>query len=224
MFRVEELGGEAGELAELGGCWMSVPHALHGGSVMEFLAETLLQVRTRDGDLRALRMNAAQRMFEERRGRHNIVLKARQMGMSTWVSARFFLRTITLPGTMTVQVAHTREAAEAIFRDGAEVLGAAAGGDARRRAEAVEAERGADGVSGDGQRVPRGERGGRERGTRDHDPEPALQRGGAVAGGCGGDAGGVAGGADAGGGQAVCGGGGHSGRRRGGGFRSGRGD
>jgi Terminase RNaseH-like domain len=44
------------------------------------------------------------------------VLKARQMGISTWVAARFFLSTITRPGTLTVQVAHTQEAAEEIFR------------------------------------------------------------------------------------------------------------
>ena len=43
------------------------------------------------------------------------MLKARQMGITTWVSARFFLRTITRPGTLTLQVAHTREAAESIF-------------------------------------------------------------------------------------------------------------
>jgi hypothetical protein len=44
------------------------------------------------------------------------VLKARQMGLTTWTAARFFLKTITQPGTMTVQVAHTQEAAEEIFR------------------------------------------------------------------------------------------------------------
>jgi hypothetical protein len=38
------------------------------------------------------------------------------MGITTWIAARFFLRTITRPGTLTVQVAHTRTAAEAIFR------------------------------------------------------------------------------------------------------------
>jgi hypothetical protein len=43
------------------------------------------------------------------------VLKARQMGISTWVAARFFVRTITRPGTLTLQVAHTREAAESLF-------------------------------------------------------------------------------------------------------------
>jgi hypothetical protein len=75
-----------------------------------------LRVRDRDGRVRPLIANAAQRGFEERRGRQNIVLKARQVGMTTWVAARFFLRTITRPGTLTLQVAHTREAAETIFR------------------------------------------------------------------------------------------------------------
>ncbi len=57
-----------------------------------------------------------QRAFERRRGERNIVLKARQMGLTTWAAARFFLRTITQPGTLTLQVAHTQEAAEEIFR------------------------------------------------------------------------------------------------------------
>jgi hypothetical protein len=75
-----------------------------------------LKVRDRRGRLMPLVANAAQRRFEERRGRQNIVLKARQMGITTWVAGRFFLRTITRPGTLTLQVAHTREAAESIFR------------------------------------------------------------------------------------------------------------
>ncbi|MBW4037520.1 MAG: terminase [Acidobacteria bacterium] len=79
------------------------------------IAADLLRVRGRDGRLHPLAANAAQRRFEERRRRHNVVLKARQMGMTTWVAGRFFLRTITRPGTVTLQVAHTREAAEAIF-------------------------------------------------------------------------------------------------------------
>jgi hypothetical protein len=74
-----------------------------------------LRVRDREGHLQPLVANAAQRRFEERRERQNIVLKARQMGVTTWVAGRFFLRTITRPGTLTLQVAHTREAAEAIF-------------------------------------------------------------------------------------------------------------
>jgi hypothetical protein len=73
-------------------------------------------VRVRDGNIKPLRANAAQRLFDERRAQQNIVLKARQMGISTWVAARFFLKTITQPGTMTLEVAHTQEAAEEIFR------------------------------------------------------------------------------------------------------------
>jgi hypothetical protein len=115
VFTVRGLGGDAGELAELGRILDERPWRLHGKSVMEFLAESLLMVRARDGAIQPLRANAAQQSFEQRRAQHNIVLKARQMGISTWVSARFFLKTITTPGTLTVQVAHTREAAEAIF-------------------------------------------------------------------------------------------------------------
>ncbi len=78
--------------------------------------ERLLKVRDRNGTIRPLVANAAQRAFEKRRGRQHIVLKARQMGITTWVAARFFLKTITSAGTLTVQVAQTREAAEGIFR------------------------------------------------------------------------------------------------------------
>ena len=80
------------------------------------LAKLLLRVRDRAGVVRPLAANRAQREFALRRGRQNIVLKARQMGMTTWVAGRFFLKTITSPGVMTVQVAQTREAAEGIFR------------------------------------------------------------------------------------------------------------
>ena len=89
---------------------------LLGKQVWVWLAETLLRVRDRSGQDVALVPNAAQRAYAERRGRQNIVLKARQMGISTWVAARFFLKTITQPGTLTVQVAQSREAAEQIFR------------------------------------------------------------------------------------------------------------
>jgi hypothetical protein len=85
-------------------------------NVATWLAGEILRVRDREGVERPLRANAAQRAFERERGRQNIVLKARQMGVTTWVAGRFFLKTITTRGVMTVQVAHTREAAEGIFR------------------------------------------------------------------------------------------------------------
>lgn len=71
------------------------------------LTRLLLRVRDRSGNNVQLVPNRAQLEFERRRGQSNIVLKARQMGISTWVSARLFLKTATQPGTLTVQVAHT---------------------------------------------------------------------------------------------------------------------
>jgi hypothetical protein len=76
----------------------------------------LLRVRDREGVERPLIANAVQRAFERERRRQNIVLKARQMGITTWVAGRFFLKTVTTPGVLTLQVAQTREAAEGIFR------------------------------------------------------------------------------------------------------------
>ena len=102
---------------------MDVEELLMLGKYMELqpaalrqVAEGWLRVRDREGVERPLRANAVQRAFERGRGRQNIVLKARQMGITTWVAGRFFLKTITARGVMTVQVAQTREAAEGIFR------------------------------------------------------------------------------------------------------------
>lgn len=61
------------------------------------LMEALVRVRDRRGRNVKLIPNRAQLEFERRRGQKNIVLKARQMGISTWVSGRFFLKTITKP-------------------------------------------------------------------------------------------------------------------------------
>ncbi len=104
------------ELRRLGKMLDGRPGMLEGAEVGCFLAEALLRIRDRSGRICPLVANQAQRRFAEKRGRQNIVLKARQMGISTWVSGRFFLKTITQPGTMTVQVAHTQKAAESIFR------------------------------------------------------------------------------------------------------------
>ena len=103
-------------LEKLGRVLDQYPKNLRGRTVGMELAKKLLVVRTRDGAPRTLQANEVQKAFEFRRGRHNIVLKARQMGLTTWVAARFFLKTITQPGTTTLEVAHTQEAAEEIFR------------------------------------------------------------------------------------------------------------
>jgi hypothetical protein len=110
------MDGDLEELLKLGRLLDEPTETLEGKTAGVFLAEVLLKVRTRMGTFAPLQPNRAQREFERRRGRANIVLKARQMGISTWVAGRFFLKTVTQPGTLSVQVAHTQEAAEEIFR------------------------------------------------------------------------------------------------------------
>ncbi|HTV15519.1 MAG TPA: hypothetical protein VME68_12440 [Acidobacteriaceae bacterium] len=82
------------------------------------ITAALLKIRNRMGKLDDLIANEAQRQYTENawRNQRNIVLKARQMGITTWIAGQFFLKTILQPGTVTVQVAHTQEAAEQIFR------------------------------------------------------------------------------------------------------------
>jgi hypothetical protein len=75
-----------------------------------------LKVRNKSGKLVSLKANEVQRKYVENCSGRNIVLKARQLGMTTWVAAGFFLKTITHPGTLTVQVAHDQDSAEEIFR------------------------------------------------------------------------------------------------------------
>ncbi len=103
-------------LEELGKILDTEPGKLEGRRAIVAIAEGLLIVRSRTGRPVKLRANAVQMEFEKQRGQRNIVLKARQLGMTTWVAARFFLKTITNPGTLTLEVAHTQEAAEEIFR------------------------------------------------------------------------------------------------------------
>lgn len=116
LSRVTASDLDRNSLKTLGGILDKRPVSLRGRTVAMELAEKLLVVRTRGGSTEPLKPNLIQEAFERRRGQSNIVLKARQIGMTTWTAARFFLKTITHPGTLTLQVAHTRESAEEIFR------------------------------------------------------------------------------------------------------------
>jgi len=104
------------ELERFGRILDTRPRRLGGRTVVVALAAQLLLVRNRDGWTAPLKANPVQREFERHRGQRNIVLKARQMGLTTWAAARFFLKTITRPGSLTLEVAHTQQAAEEIFR------------------------------------------------------------------------------------------------------------
>jgi len=84
-------------------------------SDVDLMIGAWLKVRDKQGRLIALAPNRVQREFGRRSGKRNIVLKARQLGMTTYVAARFFVSTITRPGTLSVQVAHDQQSAEEIF-------------------------------------------------------------------------------------------------------------
>jgi Terminase RNaseH-like domain len=82
----------------------------------EYLMREKLKIRNKRGRLESLKANAVQRDYAEKAAKRSIVLKARQLGITTYVAARFFLNCISRPGTMCVQVAHDQRSAEEIFR------------------------------------------------------------------------------------------------------------
>jgi len=82
----------------------------------EYLMWALLRIRNKSGRLSSLSLNRAQQDLDRRSGKRNIVLKARQLGITTYVAGRFFLNCITQEGTLSVQVAHDQRSAEEIFR------------------------------------------------------------------------------------------------------------
>jgi hypothetical protein len=85
-------------------------------TIRDMLIERLLKVRNKKRGLVPLKPNRSQQEYRRNCTKRNIVLKARQLGMTTYVAARFFIQTITQPGTTTVQVAHNEQSAEEIFR------------------------------------------------------------------------------------------------------------
>ena len=96
--------------------WLEPPRGRWHATFRDFLVRHLLRIRDKQGKRVLLEPTRAQREYSRFCGRRNIVLKARQVGMTTWVAARFFLHTITRPGTVSVQVAHDLASAEALFR------------------------------------------------------------------------------------------------------------
>ncbi|HVP55410.1 MAG TPA: terminase [Candidatus Eisenbacteria bacterium] len=88
----------------------------HKVAAREFMMRKWLKIRNKNGRLQGLRVNAVQREYAKTAAKRNIVLKARQLGITTYVAARFFMNCITRPGTLCVQVAHDQRSAEEIFR------------------------------------------------------------------------------------------------------------
>lgn len=89
-----------------------------------YFAETLLRIRPKEGGLAFLGANPAQRelhrKLEEQKAKTGmvraIVLKARQMGISTYIAARFYKRTIQHPGLRTIIIAHEKPASNNLFK------------------------------------------------------------------------------------------------------------
>jgi hypothetical protein len=88
----------------------------HKVASREFLMSEWLKIRNKNARLQGLKVNTTQREYARTAAKRNIVLKARQLGITTYVAARFFLNCITRPGTLCVQVAHNPQSAEEIFR------------------------------------------------------------------------------------------------------------
>jgi len=82
----------------------------------DLFIERYLKIRTKKTNETDFRLNRAQRQYSGQCGRQNIVLKARQLGVTTYIAARFFAQTISQRGILSLQVTQDRESAEDIFR------------------------------------------------------------------------------------------------------------
>jgi hypothetical protein len=103
-------------LTELGQVLDERPPGLGGATVCDRLIPALLRIRNKAGLLVPLRLNESQRQISRTWQKRNIILKARQLGITTYVAARYFIAAITNPGSVVVQVAHDQRSAEEIFR------------------------------------------------------------------------------------------------------------
>src|SRR5215510_162898 len=93
-------------------------HAQRLRTDLAYFAEYALKLRPKTGALVPFKFNAAQLKLHEAIERQKaaigrvrvVCLKARQLGISTYIAARLFHRTITNPGLRTVIVGHERRA------------------------------------------------------------------------------------------------------------------
>ena len=109
---VEQLKPLGEHLCEL----IYLPASEEQPNVRQRSMDRLLRVRNKNRRVCKLNLNDVQQDVDLRASNRNIVLKARQVGITTYVAARFFLSTMLQPGTLSVQVAHDQQSAEEIFR------------------------------------------------------------------------------------------------------------
>jgi hypothetical protein len=98
-------------------------HAGRMQSDLEYFARHALKLRPKLGPLEPIVFNAAQKKLHEiiegqkaKTGRVRvIVLKARQLGVSTYTAARFYHRTVNSPGLRCIIIGHERRASSNLF-------------------------------------------------------------------------------------------------------------
>jgi hypothetical protein len=98
-------------------------HAVRLRNDLEYFAQSTLKLRSKAGPIEPFLFNAAQlklhQVIEEQKAKTGrvrvVVLKARQMGVSTYVAARFYWKTVHAPGIRTLIVGHERAASRNLF-------------------------------------------------------------------------------------------------------------
>jgi hypothetical protein len=83
----------------------------------DYFCVKYLKIVTKDAKLRPLTLNSAQKEINAnfKTNRHQMLLKARQLGSTTGIAARFFWDALFHPHTSVAVVAHTDEAVKRIF-------------------------------------------------------------------------------------------------------------
>jgi len=90
---------------------------------LEYFAETALKLRPKAGPIEPFKFNAAQKklhaLLEEQKAKTGrvraVILKARQLGISSYTAARFYHRTIHSPGLWTIILGHERRASSNLY-------------------------------------------------------------------------------------------------------------
>jgi len=98
-------------------------HATRVKGDLEYFAQ-YLKIRPKVGSLAPFTLNPAQlelhRLIEEQKAKTGrvraIVLKARQLGVSTYVAARFYHKTVNAPGLRTIILGHKVDASRNLFQ------------------------------------------------------------------------------------------------------------
>jgi len=78
--------------------------------------EANLQIRSKDRRIIPLKLNPLQADYHAHATQWDVILKARQIGFTTLICARYFADSVLRPNTVSVIVAHDTDSSEKIFR------------------------------------------------------------------------------------------------------------